>query len=41
MGKVKTIDKWKITFENGGSWYAGEQINSDYTADLWKIEILS
>jgi hypothetical protein len=40
MGRVKIIDKWKITFENGSVWFAGEQIEIDYTANTWKVEIL-
>jgi len=41
MGKVKNIDKYKIDFENGSSWYAGEQVDSEYKSGLWKVEILS
>jgi hypothetical protein len=41
MGKVKTIDKYRIIFENGSMWYAGEQIDSEYKSESWKVEILS
>ena len=41
MGKITGIDKWKISFENGGSWYADEQISCEYDANNWKVEVLS
>jgi hypothetical protein len=40
MGIVSGVNKYKITFENGSVWFAGEHIDCDYTADTWKIEIL-
>lgn len=40
MGKVVRIDKWKISFENGGSWY-GENILDIYTEQLWSIQVLN
>ena len=40
MGRIKEINKYKIVFENGSQWFAGEQIDSEYKSNNWKIEVI-
>ena len=40
MGKVIRIDKWKLSFENGGSW-SSENISDVYTESLWSIQVIN